>query len=63
MYNLFSFKTYSKFFIVRAEQFYALSQYIVQKICSDRTSKYFDGLLHSVFAESLSSSQVNDFGI
>ena len=32
------------------------------EISSDRISKYFDGLMNSVFAESLKSYQVNDSG-
>ena len=30
------------------------------KICSDRTSEYTGGLMHSIFAESLNLSQVKD---
>ena len=35
---------------------------LLNKISSDCTSKYLDGLMHSVYAGSLSLSQVKDSG-
>jgi len=34
---------------------------LVNKMISDRTSKYIDGLMHPVFAENFNLSQVEDW--